>query len=245
MIFIVSIIAGVLGFYLSYQMSQKANKGPIQVVVAHKDMAVGETLSAEDLKLMPAPRGTNLDESFKSRQAIVGRTVRQLIRRGQVISTFDLLRDSDGLAGLIPPGYRAAPINLQLSKEILNLLKFGARVDVLFVDGADKTFKTRTIMKNILVMKAEAQTSSKVGTSGANVAVTLAIKPQAVEMFSYAANKGRLSVSIRPYEETNAPEEYVSLDELMGVDRRVINIIGTPKPEIEVIRGIKKETVKI
>ena len=177
-ILVISIICGLVAFYLTLQALRNAQKEKpvIRAVTAINDLDIGTVIRVQDVKLFLAPEGTDPGTIFQDPKAVAGKTLRNTIRRGDIIKIFDIVKDGDNLSSIIPPGYRALTINPPLASETLQFLKFGSRVDVVFTANNPlqaNTVETKTIMKNILVLKvAQAQANAPQGM----VPVTLSIK---------------------------------------------------------------------
>lgn len=248
-IFVLSVISAVIALTVIIHLFNEMKKDPqaMPVVTAMRNLDIGDTLQKADLSLLPAPRGTDPGLMFTSVEPVVGKNLRNAVRRGQVIKSFDLMDETDSMASLIPDGYRAATCVLALPEETVRLLKFGRRVDVLFTDTTAREFHTKTIMKNVLVMKVDASKKNKAKTlaneSNATVDVTLAVKPEGAEVIAYAVQKGKLDLSVRPLSEQDPKESYLTLEDVMGTKTPIFQVSN--QAEIEVFRGVKKEKVKL
>lgn len=194
-IFFVSVLCAVLAFGTILHLFGEMKKDPraILTVTAMRDLEVGDTIQKPDINLLLMPKGTDPSTIFMSLDLVIGKNLRNAVRRGNVIKTFDIANETDNMASLIPAGYRASALVLPLSDDTLRLLKFGRRVDVLFTDTTSKEFNTKTIMKNVLVMKADSMKQDKGKTFGnesnSTAAVTLAVTPEGAEVIAYAVKK--------------------------------------------------------
>ena len=245
MIFIISIMCATLAFSMTINTLNKLKQRPDEaslVVVAMKDLDVGIVVNDEDVQLLAPPQGTDFRIALKSIADVSGKRVRNPIRRGKVLTEFDLVRGDDDMTGLIPKGYRASTILIEIPKEVISFLKFGNRVDILYTERSNEEKKEpKMIMQNILVMKV----SKPDQYSTTNQAyVTVALKPQAMETLAYAVQNGRVDLSVRPITDTEAKEVFMTFDELMGVQKGFLPAF-TNQTEVELIKGIKKETVKL
>ena len=246
LILMISAVSAILTFSMIVNMLQKANVAPSSdlVVTAMKDLDVGAKITKEDIDVLVAPSGTDFKVSFGDIAKVIGKSVRNPIRRGKVINTFDLVQEGDDLTGLIPKGYRASTILIEIPKEAISFLKFGNRVDVLFSEKDKVGGSPRYIMRNILVLNV---TTNEAAGSSNQAYVTLAVKPDGIEILSYATRNGKVDLTIRPMSDSDSKdkEEYMSYDELLGVKAAGFIPSLTNQTEIELIRGVKKETVKI
>ena len=244
-ILLISLLTAFSGFSLTLKTLDRAKKtSPFLIVVAGRDLALGETLSEKDMEISSAPAETDLHNTFRQSEKLIGKSLRNPLRRGQPVTSFDLITDSDSLAGLIPQGYRAATLPLSLPGETSGSLRFGTRVDVLFFEVADRNAQAKTIMKNVLVLKNSQNQKPSESSASAVSYITLAVRPEAAETLAYALQRGKIHLSVRPMTERNAREEYMSLNELLGITNAAAMPLGS-SAEVEVIRGIKKGTVKL
>lgn len=251
-IFFLSVLCALLTLGVIFHVFNELKKDPkaILVATAVRDLDVGDTIGKTDVSLLLMPKGTELSTAFTELAPVVGQNLRNAVRRGNVIRSFDLADETDNIANMIPEGYRATTVSLPISEDALRLLKFGRRVDVVFTDTSAKEFETKTIMKNILVMKAAPmkQAGTQVGgmsAGGSTVTVTLAVTPEGAEIMAYAMKKGKLDISIRPFSERDLKDTYMRLDEIVGTKQASIIPMLPEQTEIELYRGVKKEKVKV
>jgi Flp pilus assembly protein CpaB len=248
-IFVLSVISAVIALTVIVHLFNEMKKDPrsILAVTAMRNLDVGDELKKSDISLLLAPKGADLNTLLTDLDSAAGRNLRNAVRRGQLIKTFDFADETDNITSLIPEGYRAATCVLVLPEETVRLLKFGRRVDVLFTDTTAREFNTKTIMKNVLVMKVDSSSKNKSKTpaneDNAKVDVTLAVKPEGAEVIAYAIKKGKLDLSIRPMAEQDVKESYLTLEDIMGIKAPVLQLGN--QTEIEVFRGVKKEKVRL
>jgi Flp pilus assembly protein CpaB len=249
-IFFISVICAIvtLGIILNLFNEMKKDPVAIRAVTAVRTLDVGDTITKSNVSLLLAPKGTDPNTVITDLNSVEGKSLRNAVRRGNVIKSFDLADETDNVASLIPAGYRASTLVLSLSEDALQLLKFGRRVDVLFTDTTAREFNTKTIMKNVLVMKADSLQQNKIKTArnenASSAVVTLAVTPEGAEVIAYAAKKGKLDLSVRPLSDQDLNDSYLSLEEIMGTKTPVLQIHSN-QTEIEVFRGVKKERVKV
>ena len=247
--FLLSLVSGFLAFILISQMLKNATKpqAVIDIVIAADDLHVGNVITEEKIKMAPAPSGISIETAFRETDMVVGSMLRNSIRAGKPILTFDIANEEEDIFALIPEGYRASTLPVHLPKEVVDLLKFGSRVDVLYTDTSSEVLETSTIMRNVLVMKVSGNsTTGGAMIAGQDVYVTLAVPPQAVETLSYVMRKGKLDLSILPLGSQNVEEAYISMKELLDAHEEIVN----PTPikifhEVEIIKGTKKQMVEL
>ncbi len=251
LILFVAMLSAFIAFTMIFRIFSELKKDPrgINAVTAVRDLEVGETIEKSDIQIQLAPKGTNVNSIFTESEQVEGKVLRNSIRRGAVIQSFDVADEADSVAGLIPENYRASTLSFMLPIETSRLLKFGRRVDILFTDTSTKDFETKTIMQNILVIKAgpsKPPAKAKPGTEefSPTMDVTIAVRPEGAEILAYSMKKGKLDLSVRSLTEKNADEVYMNLRDVMGVKPAPIFMQpAAVDNEVEIYRGVKKEKV--
>jgi Flp pilus assembly protein CpaB len=125
-------------------------------------------------------------------------------------------KEKEGLAAVLPPGYRAIAIKVALEGSGGFVLP-GARVDVIWVAQGEKQAVALTILQNVLVLANDVQPSRKEDRDGPIVAhtVTLAATPEDCQKLLLAAYVGELRLALRPpANETKRPRKMPKVDDL-------------------------------
>lgn len=149
----------------------------------------------------------------------------------QILSTkLTLPGKGVGLAVTVPPRMRAIAIPVDESSGVAGLIKPGDYVDILATfDLAGGKSYTFTLLQNILVLSCGSQIlgvsaelrkktgEQKIGLPGleefAPSCVTVALTPQQAVTVTFAKEKGKISLSLRPPGEKKETSSYaVSLD---------------------------------
>jgi Flp pilus assembly protein CpaB len=245
MIFMISIVTAFVGFSLAVKVlnNPRMPGEKILAVSSARDINYGETLNPEDLLLIPLPTGINRGQIHESVDKVVGKIARKPIAAGQIIKITDILSQIDDVSGLIPEGYRASTIPIVLPKETMDSLKFGSRVDILFsrtsnTYNSEAQTETRTILKNVLVMKTISNQDKNANMPGQVQAyITLAVKPKAAETLAFALQKGKIDLLVHSMSDRNLAEEFLTLNDLLGSK----SIDSTNPSQVEVIRGTKRD----
>src|SRR3989338_7275743 len=137
-ILMLAVGTGLAAFVLSVRLfnaKQQAHVAMVQsqqmIVGAIRDLKVGSMIVKDDVDLLPAPSGVNMNVFFTDFNNVVGKVVRKNVMKGDAIKTVDLLAEGDNLASLIPNGYRAMTIPVILPSDLSSLIQIGNRVDVI------------------------------------------------------------------------------------------------------------------
>ncbi len=221
---------GVLAFILTYRQIQKERDkalGGIEnvvILVLNKDMTKGEKIKERDLTPKKIQRtrtkrgGYSQGEVLaKDLNRIIGRELLFTSSKGYSIRWADLKSEQGRLTGLpsvIPKKHRAISISVDATASVTNLIKPNDRVDIIgtfrFPEmKGDKSFDTLTltILQNVHILATGREyrnygLANTQGRSRGYSTITLALMPKEVEMIVFASQKGRLSLSLRGYEDT-------------------------------------------
>jgi pilus assembly protein CpaB len=225
MMIVLALFFGVLAFTLTYyQIKYERDKlfrsaKDVDLIKMKKSLTQGEKITAADIELFQTKifAGVGRVEiEWKDSNNIIGRKVSASVLKGEVLKWFQLEEDfvlkREGLAGIIPPGLRAVSIAVDTTSSVTGLVKPSQHVDIVgtfhFPEmKGDKSLDTitLTILQNVVVLATGTQmaaysSGAEAKTKGYNT-VTLALSPKEVEMIVFATQKGKLSLSLRHYED--------------------------------------------
>lgn len=147
-----------------------------------------------------------------------GREVRSFIQAGSVVQRTDLKTavssGRNGLTALVKPGCRAVSIPVDATASVTGLVqpnRYAALIGTFqFPDARGDTALdtiTLTILQRVRVIAAGTGMGVMPGNASRDFhprfysAVTLELTPKEVEMIVFAAQKGRIHLSLRNYEE--------------------------------------------
>ncbi len=193
-----------------------ANEGDTkQIFVAMTDIATGDRINAEMLKLEEWPKDKVPEGALSDPEQVEGRRPKTKLWQGEVILENKLLTDGmlPGAAEEIPLGYRVVSVTVNEESGISDLIRPGDRVDVLlFTRECPGTFcetSVRTIFQDIKVFavndvfnleETEGKTSIKART------VSLLVTPQQIEKFTLASELGEIRLTLRSHEDKDRVE---------------------------------------
>ena len=226
LLLLAAVFFGVLAFVLAYnQINYEKRKirgtaTEYYVVQMAKAVASNEELKDTDLvqKKVTRLRQNSMASNevlWSSKNAVIGRKLMFSKEQGQILHWNDLQqarRRNTGLSGIIPYEYRAVSIPVDNISSVSNLVQPEDNVDIIGTFRfpnmqGDKGFDTvtLTILQNVKILATGNDWSSY--TSGRNrsrgySSVTLAVTPKEAEMIIFASSKGKLSLSLRNFEET-------------------------------------------
>ena len=257
-----AVAAGVGGWYLSsnhinkeissYKSSFDAEREAIEVVVAKRDLAVGDeinetTASIRKIPKIYVPAEAVLPSQF---QMLKGRQLVHSVRAGEPIMGLHVSRVKiDGLASLLKEGERAVTIPVSSLDTFSGFLAPGDYVDLMITlkDGAAR--RTVPLAQNLRVLATGADLDDGIPhkQKGRYSEITVGVSPLFATRLIHAQTVGSITLVLRrPEDETDRFEDYVTLDNLVDIPNEVKQTEPTPPPPkkqpwgFEVIRGGKR-----
>lgn len=169
------------------------------VVVARRDLAIGTTVDAGDLRERTIHSSQLPPDVVRSSAEAVGRVVQVPVLRGTFVSGRQLApRRRHGLDGAIPAGMRA--MRVVVSDAVRP--RAGASVDVLASFEDDTSAAPATVVaRGVLVLASDsARTSEGLQALG----VTLLVTPGEARDLAFASTHGVLTITLVPPEDARA-----------------------------------------
>jgi pilus assembly protein CpaB len=176
------------------------------IVVAARDVQLGEKLTAPDLRLVKWSRQSVPEGAFTDPSMIGNSYARNQLVVGQPIVQHNLIQ-ADQIPGVMPmmitPGMRAMSIAVDDVGDISGFVKPRTHVDVLVAisgTGADNNKPySKIVLQNIEVIAVDQQIDK--GKDEAEVAkvVTLMVTPHDAEKLGLAGREGTLRLAMRNY----------------------------------------------
>lgn len=218
---VLSIAAGLAAVVLAARwVNEKSASGQSQVVVALRDIELGQPLNATMVQVMPWPSGAIPTGSFHEIKDIDGRVLKTQLLRGEPVVEVKLapIGTKGGLSAVIGQGKRAITVKVNEVVGVAGFALPGNFVDVLVAtqDERDKAV-SKIVLERILVL-AVAQEASRDDTKPRVVnAVTLEVTPEQAERLDLSRSVGSLSLVLRNQVDQNASEtDGVRKGDLLG-----------------------------
>ncbi|PKO62178.1 MAG: Flp pilus assembly protein CpaB [Betaproteobacteria bacterium HGW-Betaproteobacteria-18] len=268
-----SVLLGIAAVLLAARwMGQQAASDKTTVLVASRDMDLGQAITPTMLQSVPWPKGAVPAGAFDDPKKLEGRVVRISIFKGEPVLAPKLAPEGTkaGLDSVIKAGHRAITVKVNEVVGVAGFLAPGSFVDLLvnFRDERDKPM-SRVVLERIMVL-AIAQEAQRPDESKPRVvnAVTLEVTPEQAEKIDLARNIGTLSLILRNQIDTvDAATDGVRQQDLFAaavpapvaasapapvkkvVRRAKPKPVATkpaeePKDRVEVIRGLQKATAE-
>lgn len=235
-----AVLFGVLAFMFTFSQINKEKARlqgetyKIYLVQVARDIPEGEKITEDMIqkKLVQRFRNARYEREipYDRRSLVIGREAQSLIRAGTLLQWSDLkvslTSGKTGLTSLIRPGYRAISISVDATSSVTGLVQPNNYVDLIgtfrFPDTrGDSSLDTitLTILQRVRVIATGTDMGYLASSSaGQNYAarsystVTLELTPKEVEMIIFASQKGRLTMSLRNYEESAITQKLQSVN---------------------------------
>ncbi len=219
---LLSLVAGIAAMVLAARWlnEQSLAKSESQVVVAARDIELGQPLNASMVALVPWPAGSVPAGSFAKAEAIDGRVVRTQLLRGEPVLDAKLapVGTKGGLSAVIGQGRRAITVKVNEVVGVAGFALPGNYVDVLVNTQDDRERPVSKIVLERILVLAVAQEASRDDTKPRVVnAVTLEVTPEEAERIDLARSVGNLSLVLRNQVDVNqAQTDGIRKADLLG-----------------------------
>lgn len=196
-----SVVAGIVAvFFAASWLAEKNAMATTKVVVAARDLELGNTLDPSMMQTLDWPSGSIPAGAINDPKSLEARVIRTTVLRGEPILEAKLapVGTKGGLSAVIDSGKRALTVKVN---EVIGVAGFalpGNYVDILvnIQDQSDKSI-SKIVLERILVL-AVAQEAARDETKPKVVsAVTLEVTPEEAEKLDLARSIGSLSLVLR------------------------------------------------
>lgn len=271
--FVVAAVATFLLYQvISRQLSQAAAPSETRLLVAARDLGVGDLIQEIDVTEADWT-GAVPESAITNREEIVGRGVIANMYRGEPFLEGRLAPKGAGagLAATIPVGMRAVAIRVNDVVGVAGFVTPGMRVDVLIM-GTPPTgsrelgTQSKTLLQNVEVLSAGQTLERDAEGKPVQVpVVNLLVTPEDAEKLSLASNNARIQLVLRnPLDTEEAKTKGTALQKLFTGDQtpvappspvrrsgpatapppRTAAAAKAPPPPVlvEVIHGTKRDT---
>lgn len=258
------LVAGIVSLKIAGIVRRSmATPSETQVVVAARDLNVGQLLTDSDVRLAPIPAGALPNGSFHNVAEVMGRGVVLPMQANEVVLGTKIAgaEEGAGLPAMITHGMRAVSVKVNDVVSVAGFVVPGTHVDVIVTgnpgsnnDPANTT--TATVLQDVPVLAAgkKLQRDSEGKPQDVPV-ITLLVSPTDAQLLTLASSEGRIQLSLRnPTDVEKRTTGAVRNGVLYGVvpqkTKKVVHV--EPKPQgpvtavynVEIIRGDKREVTK-
>jgi len=178
-----------------------AERDLVQVVVATKDITVGDELSRDNIGLTKKPKQEVYADSASNVESLIGRKARAAIPVGALVKQEYLVPivAQIGAVTEIAPGMRGYSIGVTAISGVAGFALPGNFVDVLVRSKANAEQPTSKLLLERVRVLAVDQESSMTGEAKPKVVnvITLEVTPKQAETLDTAQAAGNLSLALR------------------------------------------------
>jgi pilus assembly protein CpaB len=211
------------------------------VVVATSAIKRGDTVSAENVKVVEWPKNAVPDGAFTTLESSIGTVARTPIFENDPITNHKVVdaNSKSVLSMLIPDGRRAISIKVNEVTGISGFIAPSSRVDVLVSvpEKDEDPARTRLVLQDIEVLAIAQAVEQRDNKPVVVNTVTLNVLPNEAESLTLAANEGSLQLTLRnDRDQARVFTAGVSLDQLVGKAG-----LGATGSSVELIRGTNRE----
>src|SRR3984957_7352997 len=225
----IAVGAGGLAAYLASGSDKPAPTEPVaqlqtvDVLVAKSDIALGQSVTAEDLQWQTWPAATPSNNFIKRGERpdattqIAGSIARSPFIAGEPIREPKLIKanGSGFMAAILPGGMRAVSTEISPETGAGGFILPNDRVDVILSKheknpdrtGPADVINSEIILSNVRVLAIDQAPKEKDGQNTVvGKTVTLELKPEQTETLARARQSGTLSLALRSIADLNAVE---------------------------------------
>lgn len=173
----------------------------VPVVLAGRDLALGEVLENADLRVVEWPASVVPVGFSSSREELVGQAIITDIQVNEAILATKLADTGlRGLIPLIPPGMRALSVRVDEVVGVAGFVTPQTRVDVILImtpPGSQDPI-SKVILQNIQALAAGQEIrESEDGRPTTVTVVTVLVTPEEAEMLALASMEGQIQMALR------------------------------------------------
>jgi pilus assembly protein CpaB len=171
-----------------------------EVVVAARDFKEEEVLKPKMVKVVRMAKSAVPANAFSAFADVQDRWIKNVMLEGDVVVEKKLgpKGTPPGLVANIPSGMRAYAIDVTEQSGVSGFILPGHHVDVIRHDSNDKSqLHAETILQDVLVLAAGQMFTRHEERSITSRTVTLALKPEEVDVLVAARSRGSLALALR------------------------------------------------
>jgi len=260
-ILFLALVSGSLAAYLAFRFLRQPTAAPVQaaelstvtVVVAARDLPIGQLLEQEDVRVLDWPKGVMPDGFARDPSEVVGRGLVGPVRMNEPI-LFSKIAGTDSGYGLqlaVEPGMRAIAVRVTDVIGIGGWMSDGQRVDVVATLDQNAQMQdpiSQTILQDVRVLRVGQIVQVDDKNEPVNVTVvTLEVDPEEAERLTLAETKGQIRLVLRnPLDRDTVDTRGVRPRELVGGRRASTNtgaVVRRPTGvSVQIISGTAKRT---
>lgn len=256
-------VAGATGWYLSknyinqeiktYKSGFDAERETVPVVVAQKDLAIGEVVGTTNASIRQIPKIFVPADALSPNEfsTIEGRQIVHTVKKGDPILTINVSQVKvAGLASLLEEGERAITIPVSSLDTFSGFLGPGDNIDLMITVQDGDLKRTVPLAQDLRVIATGSDLDDgvpeKEKDKGGYNEITLGVSPLIATRLIHAQTVGEITVLLRRPEDGNDRfNDYVTIDNLVDVPQAPKREPPPPAPKksewgFELIKGGKR-----
>ena len=191
------------------------------VVVAAKQLRYGETISADNIKIVDFPEASVPGGAFAALEDLIGpegsektRTVLRTIEANEPILPAKVtgFGERATISAQLTPGMRAFTLRIDTVSGVAGFLLPNDRVDIFLTKGTRDGLTSNLIMQNVKVIAVDQFSDTEATRARVARTATVEVSPEDAQRLSLAQQIGRISLSLRQIDEVETTEEDRSID---------------------------------
>ncbi|MEJ8476200.1 Flp pilus assembly protein CpaB [Roseibium algae] len=190
-----------------------------QVLVASKDIRLGEKLTAKDLEWAPWPENSlpkgaiTKSKVPEAEETYTGQIAKAPIYGGEPIRPQRLIDTDRGfMAAMLPKGQRAIAVSVEAETSAGGFILPGDKVDLILTrSGRDNSATSETILENVRVLAIDTTTAGEKDQKNLSPkrTATLELALSQAEIVAQAQQSGTISLALRSAQDSSDDNEEI------------------------------------
>ncbi len=202
---LLSLISGIFAALLTYLFINEKEKfimqkiEPVKVIVAAKYIPAWSEITEEMIDFANMPKKWVTEAHLKEPKKVLKKVAIGPFIKGEPILINKITERSSELNTAIPLGLRAVSIGVDDVTGVSYMIRPGDFVDLIltYEDVHEKKLCTATILQVVKVI-AVGNNFKMSGKESIYSTVTFAVNPEEAEIITFARQKGKISLALRP-----------------------------------------------
>lgn len=233
--------------WVAKRLQQRQTVPQMPVVTAAMKIPFGTRVHRRFLRVIDLPATSPIGAHFSDPKQVAGMVALEKVLPGAILQPGQFTKHPSGslLAALLPPDMRAISLSVNDVTDVAGFLLPGNHVDVLEARTEHGHAVTHTVLQNILVLAVDQTDSQDKNSPQLVRAVTLEVTPAQANKLVTAMTEGRIQLTLRGPNATNAPAVTVARTppKRRPERRRIarpVHIMHRPaaSSEVTIIRGM-------
>lgn len=206
------------------ELTADSDAALVQVVVAARDIALGQVIEQALLTTISWPRDAVPAGIYSDLSILLPaaggepRRARRPISAGELLLTNKIsdFGEKVTIVQSLAPGHRAMAIEVNAETAVGGFVTPGDYVDVLLTHGRNDTLSAVTILQGVRVIGVDQDADEQNDQPGIARTVTVEVTPEDGQRLALAQHAGTLSLTLRTQSEpADAPIESIRLSDLL------------------------------